>query len=168
MWSKTILVPVLEAMQEEMMQVQVWPEMWRMKLSSFSEKGKNSNIDEQSSCDVISCDVISCDVITAWYDQKNLSCSWSVSVPIQVQYQKEVERLEKENRELRKHLMLRGNRSGKKQKMRVCVSERSLPFCILDTGIATDSHSVWFCSSPPEISDRHVQWSVGWTGRLRL
>jgi len=38
---------------------------------------------------------------------------------IQVRYQREIERLEKENRELRRQLLLKDKKNGKKRKMKV-------------------------------------------------
>ena len=38
---------------------------------------------------------------------------------IQIRYQKEIEQLEKENRDLRKNLMLKDTKNGRRRKMKV-------------------------------------------------
>lgn len=49
---------------------------------------------------------------------------------IQIRYQKEIDRLIKENKDLRKSLMLKEPKSGRKRTMRVCQASHSMQISV--------------------------------------
>ena len=61
-------------------------------------------------------------------EQDRLNKLQQEMIDAQVRYQREIERLEKDNRELKKQLLLKDQRNGKKRKMKVRITGIAVKF----------------------------------------